>query len=198
MIARVFALGILVAGATSTAHAQGYVRGGLTSSEADPYDSAVGFELAGGYSFGAWRGELSVDSNAFDVSVGNFARRFRGTDGAVTSAFASLYYDFDTESFMTPYIGGGLGLSNIDAPLLNGETDTHLGQILFTVQGFNVTEVVWQGALGVDFAFTPNLSLDASLRYATYPDKKYFYGVQGDELTADSASQARLALRYVF
>ena len=197
MITRVFALGILATATAGLAHAQAYVRGGLTSSEADPYEPAVGYEIAAGYRFGAWRSELSVDSNPFDISLGN-STRFRGEDGAVTSAFASLYYDIPTQSFMTPYLGAGIGLSNIDAPLLNGEIDTHLGQNRFVVSGFNVTEVVWHGAVGVDFAFGPNFSLDASLRYAAYPDKKYFYFTQGDNLTADSARQLRVSLRYRF
>jgi opacity protein-like surface antigen len=199
MIARVFLLGILAAGAEGVAHAQAYVRAGATVSQADPYEPAIGYEIAGGYDLGAWRGEISVDTNEFDVRHDGTGR-FQGNDGTITTGFASLYYDFEAGFGLTPYLGGGLGVAKIEAPPVVGSIPGTPFDIAILLSGFDATEAVWQGAAGVNLAVGSNLSLDASYRYVDYPDEVYLDNpaTDGEELTADGAHQLRLSLRYGF
>ena len=72
----------------------------------------------------------------------------------------NVYYDFNTGTMFTPYIGAGLGLaySEIDVDGL------HNG-ILIDGDNDNGTELAWSIGLGLGFEITESLTIDAGYRF---------------------------------
>jgi opacity protein-like surface antigen len=81
-------------------------------------DSGMVYGLALGYSLGSARVEGELSMREADVSSHslNGGAPLDGPTGEVssTSLFANIYYDFDNDSRVTPYIGAGLGFSAVD------------------------------------------------------------------------------------
>ncbi|MBQ9236159.1 MAG: porin family protein [Alphaproteobacteria bacterium] len=67
------------------------------------------------------------------------------------SAFLNAYYDIDTGTKFTPYIGGGLGVARIK---VSGTKSSD--------------EFAWQLGAGVSYAATENISVDLGYRYIDY------------------------------
>ncbi|MCP9860565.1 porin family protein [Cyanobium sp. Cruz-8D1] len=114
-----------------------------------------------GYDFGALRAELTYGySSASLNAVGAASPIGFGAFGLVpftnnvsgrvnkNDLLASVYYDFENNSRWTPYIGGGIGYTNISTPGLS------FGY--FNSNGVNKGLFGWQGKVGVSYAMSYN------------------------------------------
>jgi opacity protein-like surface antigen len=90
---------------------------GTTYSFVDTHTGGFSAEVGGGYDFGFIRTEITY---AYDASTLAYYTdqysTYQYTGGSVhkNSVFASAYWDINLNSRLTPYIGGGLGYSNLN------------------------------------------------------------------------------------
>jgi len=97
---------------------------------------------------------------------------------------ANLYYDFDTNTRLTPYVGGGIGMAKLKAKMsVAGES---LGSV-------DDTTFAWQLGAGVAYAATDYVTFDAGYRYADYGDF-----TKDDDKIDVSAHEFYLGARYSF
>lgn len=159
-------LGALTAGGGAGAGAS---VGGENSFEDD-----IGYSAILGYKFaGPLRAELEyrLDSNEIKGT---------GTDLDAESLFGNLWYDFSLTERLRPYIGGGLGQSNIE------------------IGDFDDDVMAAQLGGGVYYHLSPRLVLDASYRYTEALDDPS-YNVAGVDVESEYSSHSvGLGLRYNF
>ena len=101
----------------------------------------------------------------------------------------NLWYDIDTGTGFTPYVGGGLGVGYTE--LTSDSSDDNI----------NATGLVYQLGAGVTVAMTDSLALDLGYRYKVMPDA----AVDGDfvspgyDITLDATSHVvQAGLTYKF
>lgn len=114
-----------------------------------------------GYDFGALRAELTYGYSRASLNAVGAANPIGfGAFGIVpftnnvsgiinkNDVLASLYYDFENNSRWTPYIGGGIGYTNLSTPSfsLNGFPTNSVNKGLFG----------WQAKVGVSYAMSYN------------------------------------------
>jgi opacity protein-like surface antigen len=114
-----------------------------------------------GYDFGALRGELTYGYSRASLNAVGAANPIGfGAFGIVpftnnvsgvinkNDVLASLYWDIETNSRWTPYIGGGIGYTNLSTPSfsLNGFPTNSVNKGLFG----------WQAKVGVSYAMSYN------------------------------------------
>lgn len=176
MISKTAWLGIvagMLLAASDFAAAQGdswYIAGNLGASFANDsdntqmgftvtseFDTGVIASVAGGHTFGGFRaeGELAYIQN--DVSsLEAFGTSLDATgDVGVTALMANVYYDFNTDSKWKPYIGAGIGYSNISID--------NLGASGVVIADDSAGAFAYQLKAGIGYAFTD--SLDGTLGY---------------------------------
>jgi outer membrane protein OmpA-like peptidoglycan-associated protein len=154
------------------------------------YDTGPTGSLSVGYGFGAYglgafRAELegayrsndvSGTTGAFDSTGGGHARTW--------SALVNGFYDINTGTRFTPYIGAGIGAANVHASLGG-------------VYSGSDTTLAYQGVGGVAYALTPNLSLTADYRYVATTDASFNSG--GARWNVENANHVVTAgLRWTF
>jgi opacity protein-like surface antigen len=153
-------------------------------------------DLAVGYDFGAIRTELSYVYTRASVNDVSFS--INGNDYDLSSSgiinkndiFVSGYWDISTGSRWTPYIGGGVGYTNLSTPRIrvsNGGESASTGSANEGLFG-------WQAKLGVSYGVS-NAS-DVYLE-GTYSGAS---GFEGDNIRYDSYNDfgAKLGFRYRF
>ncbi len=125
-----------------------------------------GFSVDGGigYDFGAIRTELTYGYSAPSLNTLNFENKGNfgnpGLSGKVNKndILASVYWDVLPFSRFTPYIGGGLGYTNLSTPNVN-VAGVNLG-------GSNKGLFGWQAKAGVSYALAYNWDLYAEGTYS--------------------------------
>ncbi len=128
------------------------------------YDSRFAFEGGLGYDFGnQFRLEATyltfggeVNSSTVDTT-GSYSTTDVG-DIYVSAAMATAYYDFKTDSQITPYIGGGAGFGTVNT------VDGDIGGR--EVYGDAHQTVVYQFKLGVSYEVADNSDLFLEGTYA--------------------------------
>lgn len=138
--------------------------------------SKPGYDVLGDVGY-AWNNGLRLEGEAFhNNSV------VKNNDGSLanTDLFANALYDFDIGSFLTPYVGAGVGVAFIDAdnigPISIGSgTTTHIND--------SSTKFAYQGIAGVAAKIDNEWSVTADYRYIASLDPKF---------TTDAGSKARL------
>lgn len=149
-----------------------YVTAGGGVSTTD--DFGEGQFIAGGLGIA-----LPLGLRADATAIHQTGYEVEGTDGDgpefdTLSGFLSAYYDLpEPFPFLEPYVGGGVGVTQIDVD--GGDTETADS---------------YQLSAGVSFVLFKKLALDAGYRYVNYGD---FDGV--DDITAN---QFTLMGRYAF
>lgn len=123
-------------------------------------DNVFGGSIAAGVSTavqgGAVRAELEYNRNAEakDTSYHVFK-----TEVETQSAMLNAYYDLDTGTKFTPYVGAGLGFAKVKGTLnVFGEDWGSESQYNFA----------WQAGIGVGYTLNNNITLDAGYRYVDY------------------------------
>ncbi|MEM1390975.1 MAG: outer membrane beta-barrel protein [Pseudomonadota bacterium] len=86
--------------------------GELTYTSAD-VDTHTDVTLGGGSIDALDAAALAGSPDALGVSVGDLVAAGEGEIESL-SLFANVYYDFDTGTAFTPYVGGGIGFSDVD------------------------------------------------------------------------------------
>lgn len=130
------------------------------------YKTGLTAGIVTGYDYGDWRFEVEA---GYQTSAGDRAKNVK-TDGIargdhdlgghlnVWSVLANGYYDMETGSTVTPFVGIGLGVAAVSAKNIDvrGE-DLSLDD---SDMGF-----AYQGIAGVKLALSDTLSINASYRY---------------------------------
>lgn len=138
-------------------------------------DDVWGIRLAYGAAtpvkYGKLRGELEFGWNedAKDSSTNAFkvitpATVNATTETSVYSAMLNVYYDIETGTKFTPYVGAGLGYARVEskASLPDNGVSTKSSD----------NNLAWQIGAGVSYAMTDNISFDAGYRYTDYGNVK--------------------------
>ena len=138
------------------------------------FDAGIGFDLGLGYDFGNIRLEATWDRITSDG--GNFGNTKLSDDTTVDGFLASIYYDFESSSKWTPFIGGSIGTVNAD---VNGEDDSSL---YYGVQG------------GVSYEVSNQIDIVGKVSVLRASDLDYSALVD----VSTPAISARLGVRYTF
>ena len=148
----------------SNADFDGSVPGIRLSSEVE-FDTGVHLGAAFGYDFGEFRveGEFTYQSHEFkevtDLELNGIPQGDRDADGDI-DAFIFLingFYDIDTGTKLTPYLGGGIGFARLDikdlfvAGIVRGDEDD--------------TVFAYQLAGGITYEITEQIVADLSYRF---------------------------------
>lgn len=164
---------------------QGHPKGVTRIAASDTSFGRV-FGAGAGYRFLPWlRADLTMD---YGTSVS--ATTARGnTDLSAVSAMANVYWDMFTFANLTPYVGAGVGVSQLMfnyTPTLS----TAIGEQSQILYGWNV-------AAGVGWAITPLWTLDVGYRYSGFFGSPTF-DVIGHPVTLESLAtqQIRIGFRY--
>ncbi|CAK6696492.1 porin family protein [Synechococcus sp. CBW1107] len=153
-------------------------------------------DLAVGYDFGAIRTELSyvyTRGSVNDVSFSSNGNNYNLSSSGVINKndiFASGYWDISTGSRWTPYIGGGIGYTNLSTPRIKVSSGGNSVSTGTTNQGL----FGWQAKVGVSYGVS-----NASDVYVegTYSGAS---GFSGDNIRYDSYNDfgAKVGFRYRF
>lgn len=151
-----------------------------------------GFSVDGGvgYDFGAVRAELTYGytrASLNEINVNDSDLNFDAS-GIINKndVMASLYWDIDTGSRFTPYLGGGVGYTNLSTPSLEAEG--------YRTGSANKGLFGWQGKVGVSYAMSYNTDVYVE---GTYSGASGFYN--GDvHYDAYNDFGAKLGFRYRF
>lgn len=72
------------------------------------------------------------------------------------AVFFNVYYDFQSQSALVPYIGGGIGVVKLDSKVSQDSADKK--------------NMAWNAGLGLQYRFSRNISIDLGYRYVDYGD----------------------------
>lgn len=98
--------------------------------------------------------------NEWNASYGN--RQNLKATWQVQTFQVNGYYDIDTGSAFTPYVGGGLGASAIYESMTSGPQGARHSST-DTTMGF-----AWNVGAGVAYSFTDNIAVDVGYRFAGF------------------------------
>lgn len=181
------ALAVATLGVSSAAMAQGYngwylgARGGVTWLDDMSFTAGVsnnnidfdrGYNIGGsvGYQFGGpFRLEAEVVHRKNDVDnfTSNGTRLTGATGDASTLALmVNGFYDFQTGTAFTPYVGLGAGYARVSS---NGISATGLGATLDD----DDNKFAYQAIAGIAYQITPEVALTADYRYFATQDPKF-------------------------
>ncbi|WP_306017049.1 outer membrane protein, partial [Oceanicaulis sp. MMSF_3324] len=152
-------------------------------------------KLALGYAWANnWRleGELAHRFNDTGA-VGHFENS--SSDFQVWSGMLNLIYDFDTDSFWTPYIGAGLGWVQSDVSAMGYDTGTYVPTSNFIDVDDSDAALGYQLIAGIGWELSRNLTLDTEYRYFGYGDTDYAPNLELDRV---GGHEAWIGLRYMF
>ena len=166
------------------------------------YDAGISGEIGVGYDFGKFRFEatysrsktsmddVSADITENGVDVITLTSKVDDGDTTQNSFMLNAYYDFDTDSKFVPYVGGGIGYTEID---FSSYTVTVEGETLESDEGSD-------GAFG--YQVKAGISYLASEKIDVFGEA-IFSGTSGFSIsTADidpiTAWGGRVGLRYRF
>jgi len=165
----------------SSLSAQLYLRAGLLYSDTgdltldgsveakEAWEQGVGFNAALGYKFSALRleGELVY----FDTSLESFDEVGVDLDADLTrlSAFANAMIELPGLPFVNPYLGGGIGVTNIDVET-NGSFISGGGNPLSLTTSADEMKFSFQAMAGLRFSFAETFSAYLGVRYLAIDD----------------------------
>lgn len=125
-------------------------------------DKVLGGSFAAGVSTkvngGAVRAELEYNKNADAKKNTHLYGELFNTKIESQLFMINGYYDIDTGSKLTPYVGAGIGYAKIK------------GKILEAFYSEDDNNFAWQVGAGVGYALNDKVSLDAGYRYVDYGD----------------------------
>ena len=158
----------------------------------DVDDNVMGASVAVGASFkttnGAIRTELEYnrneDAEKSHTMYLNGVLEFQGNlEIESQSLMLNAYYDFDTGTKLTPYVGAGVGYSKVKGTMtVEGVSDS-----------IDDNNFAWQIGAGAGYAVTENVTIDAGYRYVDYGD------FSKEDITVDtSAHELYVGARYAF
>ena len=180
--------------------------------EFDPFkienDSGLKLEGGIGYDFGKSRIEVTYDQSKSKMNSMDFSNlgvppefatiEINGGKRTTKSIMVSGFYDFDTNSKFTPYIGGGLGVAFIDTDPWTfqgaGESETQVSVAPFEFPSTEQQLFSWQLQAGVAYEINEQVDLTADLTYKDTSD--FNIGIMSVQPSALISVEA--GLRYYF
>ncbi|SKA90256.1 Opacity protein [Paucidesulfovibrio gracilis DSM 16080] len=114
----------------------------------------------------------------------------------VQTLFANMYYDIDTDTDFTPFVGFGLGLARVETEWSGNGT---IGGAAFN-EGEEDTEYnfAWNLGLGCAYDFNKNWTMEAGYRYVDFGQGKVKV-LNGSHIRGDGTSnEFLLGVRYNF
>ena len=154
---------------------------------------SVGYDY--GWRYGHARTELEYAYRETDVSGGNLSG-LKVTAGEVLSQslLFNMFYPFETESRVTPYMMGGLGVALVDIRNVTVSDTAFIDN--------DQTAFAYQVGGGIDLAINDHLTVDFAYRYFGTADKEFennaLVGAQKKFEFRYQAHNALLGLRYKF
>lgn len=140
--------------------------------------AAVGTGLAPGV-----RGEIELGYRMNDVdkiSAGGLGSAEIGGDVGTLSLMANVFKDFQPEEAFSPFIGAGIGMAQVDVELeADGESVSD-----------DDTVFAYQAAVGVAYAISETVKLDAQYRFFATADPS-FGGIDGEYYSSNFLIGAR-------
>ena len=183
-----------------------YVAAGLGASFVDDVDATqAGFTLttdldtgifstgAFGRSFGNFRAEGELLYNSNDVSTVSALGVSLGGSGDVSTLgfMVNGYYDFDTNSKWTPYIGGGIGGANVSI--------NSLSVVGVPLADDDDTVFAYQAKVGVAYEFSPAWEGTLGYRFFGTEDADFVDSTGGSFSTDGSQAHiVELGFRFRF
>lgn len=163
---------------------------GGTTEEADDTVALVG--LAAGYN---WEGKAPIRTelelayrSQLEEEFGNGAFKAEW-DVRIVTLMVNGYYDFDTGTAFTPYVGLGLGSAYIDSSYENN---------LGVEADKSVLTYAVSGGAGCGYALTDHVTLDLGYRYLKTGDAELDDDNGNEASGSPSAHEITLGLRYDF
>lgn len=177
-------------------------------------DSSFGGAIAIGYDFNpnfkapvrleveyAMRSESEGEYSYSYYSGPDLYRESGSMKFNIQSVFLNLFYDIETGTPFTPYVGGGLGVAIIDA---DGELKlSENGVSIYDESASNsVTNFAFNLAAGIGYDVNENFTLDLGYRYADFGNAETGdVGFSPFEVKGEAdllAHEVLLGLRYTF
>jgi opacity protein-like surface antigen len=106
------------------------------------------------------RGTKSWDRSFTEENGNGVATLTTRNRATVSTLFANAYFDIPLGWMLTPYVGGGLGISFIDY-----RTNLSLGGVQEASSSDDRTNFAWNLGAGLAWGFTQNMALDLNYRY---------------------------------
>jgi opacity protein-like surface antigen len=161
-------------------------------------DPGRGTAFAAGVGIGAKMGWLRVDVTGDYASPSQFQGSVPGVaafSGNIASVvvLANAYADLGTWHSLTPYVGAGLGVAEVQTSSFSNAFVQPAG-----IAGTDQWTFAWALMAGVGYSVTPNLLIDLGYRYLHLGDASSGIDQFGAVLTSHglSASEVRLGVRY--
>ncbi len=163
---------------------QGHVRGAARLAATDATYGHV-FGAGAGYRFQPWlRADLTMDyGTAVSATTMNGV-----TNLSAVTAMANVYWDIFTFANITPYVGAGIGVTQLTFNF-TPTFSTSLGDQSQIEYGWNVSA-------GVGWAITPLWTLDVGYRYSSFGSPTFHLLQQPLVFDDLSTQQIRIGIRY--
>jgi len=176
---------------------------GLGSVDTGTLDAQVSVGAGVGYRFSNWfRSDLSVAfSPARDFSADtNWTGGGTGSvTGSMTSTavLASAYAEFAPESWIRPYVGGGLGLASVSLDSVEERIPAGTINRYGDKSDWNFA---WSVATGVTLDVSDAVELDAGYRYMNFGSAETGQDARGSHVSLDTLEghEFRIGFRYLF
>ncbi|MDH3575292.1 MAG: outer membrane beta-barrel protein [Desulfobacteraceae bacterium] len=151
------------------------------------FDTGMVLEGAVGYDFGMFRAEGEIGYRKNDVDkFSAFGLSVEGNGDVDTLSFMiNGYFDIETQSGLTPFIGAGIGYAKISA------NDWSVGGIDIGSEDDSV--FAYQLGLGLGYSVTKNWIIDIAYKYFATEDPDF----EGTEAEYDSHN-ITIGFRYAF
>lgn len=186
-------------GYSKTSTAEWMLSNGWAPSHPTPFDSSWMGALKVGKDFGAWRGEVEYAHRSEDAKhFGPPPYDVDNAKGDITSnsLMLNVYYDLTTTNKATPYLGIGIGASNVEANNIRKDlapTDCCSG----IVDGSDTVAAI-QLVAGLAYEAAPNLDITLEYRYflANKPDFNYATACSGSDSIGDCGIEGKTSDQY--
>lgn len=152
------------------------------------FNAGFGFGGGGGYDFDFLRveGEIAYRKNDINkVSTALYGNAGGSGDLSALSFMLNGFYDFKNRTFITPYIGGGIGVALLELSTVTAET--------IRISGGDDTVFAYQLEAGFNNAITESMSFDLGYRYFATTDPSV-----GETDAQYKSHNVVIRFRYVF
>ncbi|WP_051396185.1 outer membrane protein [Ignatzschineria larvae DSM 13226] len=104
------------------------------------------------------------------------------------SVMVNAYFDFNTDTAFTPYVGAGIGYARLKNTIDRGDTSWSKSSNNFA----------WNVGAGVSYAVNRDVDIDLSYRYADYGDVKHSYSKNSEGKVKQRGNEFNLGVRFNF
>jgi opacity protein-like surface antigen len=142
-------------------------QGDVSSNEDFDHD-LLSYGGAVGYDFGDYRfeGELSHLS-AYGETMQSETHKL-SSEISATALMVNAWYDVDTGTDFTPYVGGGVGAAEIEV-----DSTKTWPEGSFSGSGYSSTEYAYQVGTGVDYSVTEGATVGLGYKYLSAGDQSF-------------------------